>query len=97
MVGEILGRRVPRHASPAWLLRVAGRWQEVTAPLTGRPPDLTPEGAALITRYLACDSSRAQDELGYRVTPLRSVLEDTCAWMRRQGLLSGAVKESGEA
>ncbi|MEJ2534799.1 MAG: SDR family oxidoreductase [Gammaproteobacteria bacterium] len=89
MVGDILGKPVPRRASPAWLLRAAGRVQAAVAAVTGRAPDVTPEGAAMITRHLACDSSRAVDELGYRVTPVRALLEDTCAWMRREGLRTG--------
>lgn len=87
MAGDILGRKVPRRASPAWLLHAVARVYVAAAALSGREPDLTPEGAAMITRHIECDSSRAREELGYRFTPARQLLEDTCAWMRDKGML----------
>lgn len=88
MTGEILDRKVPGRASPAWLLRAAGRAYAMMAAVTGREPDLTPEGAAFITQHIECDSSRAVSDLGYRFTPVRQLLEDTCAWMRAEGMLT---------
>lgn len=87
MTGDILGKKVPRHASPGWLLRAAARVQQLKSALDGREPDLTPESAAMITRHLRCDSGKAQRELGYRFTPVRGLLEDTIAWLRERGLL----------
>lgn len=85
--GELLGRAVPRRASPAWQIRLAGRLAVLGAALTGREPVLTPEGAALVTHHVRCDSSRAQRELHYRFTPLRQLLQDSCDWLREEGLL----------
>lgn len=87
-VGEILGKPVPAKPSPTWLLAAVARLKVTVAALTGRAPDLTPEGVAMITRHLACDSTRAKADLGYETTPLRLLLEDTCAWMRKEGLLT---------
>jgi len=88
VTGEILRRKVPGRASPAWLLRAAARGQVIAAAFTGKEPDLTPEGAAMITRHMGCDSSRAVRELGYRFTPIDKLLDDTCAWLRKEGLLT---------
>ena len=55
--------------------------------LTRNAPDVTPEGAAMITRHINCDSSRAQRELAYGFTPVRDLLEDTCTWLRERGML----------
>ncbi len=55
--------------------------------ISGNEPDLTPEGVAMITRHISCDSSKARRELGYRFTPVRLLLEDTCEWMRSKGML----------
>ncbi len=87
-VGELLGREVPDKASPAWQLKLAARLAVIAAGVTGKAPDLTPEGAAMITRHIHCDSSRAQAKLGYRFTPIRALLRDTCDWMRREGMLT---------
>lgn len=88
MTGEILDRKVPQKATPAWALKAAGRAYTMLAAVTGREPDLTPEGAAFITHHITCDSSRARKELDYRLTPVRQLLEDTCEWMRNKGMLA---------
>ena len=87
IAGELLGQKVPAKASPGWLLRAVGRVNAIVASLTGREPDLTPEGAAMITSHMQCDSSRAIEELGYGFTPIRTLLEDSCNWLREKGLL----------
>jgi nucleoside-diphosphate-sugar epimerase len=87
MTGEILGKPVPKNASPAWLLKAVARFYVMLAAITNREPDMTPEGAAMITRHINCDSSRAMSELGYTYTPVRTLLEDTCNWLKREGLL----------
>jgi nucleoside-diphosphate-sugar epimerase len=87
LTGELLGRKVPRRASPAWLLHGAAKLYVLRAAIDGREPDVTPEAAAMITRHIRCDSGKAQRELGYRFTPIRSLLEDTIAWMREKNML----------
>jgi nucleoside-diphosphate-sugar epimerase len=87
MTGELLGRKVPRHASPAWLLKAVAQLHVLAAAFTGAEPDLTPEGAAMITQHIECDSSRAIKELGYRFVPVQQQLTDTCDWMRSKGML----------
>ena len=48
---------------------------------------MTPESAAMIAYQVACDSSKAQRELKYRFTPIRTLIEDTANWMTEKGLL----------
>lgn len=89
MTGELLGRKVPRRASPAWLLNAVAQLYRMRAALDGKEPDVTPEAAAMITRHIRCDSTKAQRELGYRFTPVDRLLEDTIVWMREKGMLRG--------
>lgn len=88
IAGDILGKKIPGKASPAWLLRAAGKIYVMIAAVTGKEPDVTPEGAAMITRHIHCDSTRAVEELGYGFTPVRELLEDTCRWMKDKGMLT---------
>jgi len=90
MTGEILGKSVPGKATPAWVLRGASRVYSALSLLTGKEPDLTPETAAMITRNLLCDSSRAQRELDYQFTDVRSLLQQTIDWMMNAGMLESA-------
>lgn len=87
MTGEVLGQPVPSRPTPAWLLRAAARTAAMWARVSGREPDLTPEGAAMVIARTRCDSSRAINELGYRFTPVRTLVQDTCDWLRAEGLL----------
>ena len=88
LAGELLDKPVPDKASPAWLLAGVARLSSAVAQFSGKAPDITPEGAAMICRHLHCDSSRARDALGYRFTPPRQLLADTIDWMRSEGLLT---------
>lgn len=87
IAGDLLDKPVPQRASPAWQLKLAGRAGAMASWFTGKAPDITPEGAAMITRHIHCDSSRAQTALGYRFTPVKTLLTDTCDWLRLRGML----------
>ena len=90
ITGDILSRKVPGKPTPAWVMKAAARVYSLWSMMTGREPDLTPESAAMITRSLLCDSSRAQRELDYRFTPVESLLRETIEWMRSAGMLGQA-------
>lgn len=87
-VGTALDRRTPRGATPAWVLMTYARLLNAISRITGREPDVTPEGAALTSHHLQVDSSKARRELDYVETPLDTLLADTMAWMRSEGMLS---------
>jgi nucleoside-diphosphate-sugar epimerase len=86
--GEVLGRRAPRRAAPAWIMKAWALAHTAFAALSGREPDITPESAAMVSYHMACDSEKARRELNYRFTPVRTLIEDTAEWMKRKGLLS---------
>jgi len=87
IAGKILGKPVPSRATPGWLLKAAARVKALAARITGEEPDITPESAMIIIHHLSCDSGRAERELGYRFTPVHTLLQDTIDWMRQTGML----------
>jgi dihydroflavonol-4-reductase len=89
-IGKRLGRKVPTRATPALLLKTYARAVELIAGLRGVQPTLTAEGAQFTCHHLRVDSSRAQRELDYRLTPLDALLDDTITWMRGNGMLRAA-------
>jgi nucleoside-diphosphate-sugar epimerase len=89
-IGAAQGKRTPRHATPGWLLRAVAQLYAGRARLSGKEPQVTPEGAALTSHKLRVDSSKARRELDYIETPLDVLLADTLAWMRDQGMLASA-------
>lgn len=87
-IGDRLGRRVPRRATPPFVLKALGHFNVARAAFTGSAPDLTPQSAVMISHHAACDSTLAQETLGYRTTPIDVLLDDTMDWMRKEGLLT---------
>ena len=96
-VGALLGRPVPKRPMPAPVLRLYARLQVLLSALTGREPKLTPESAEFTAHHLRVDSGKAIRELGYRETPIESLLADTLAWMRAEGMLRPTPGPRGAA
>jgi nucleoside-diphosphate-sugar epimerase len=86
-VGEVAGCRVPKRTLPAALFRIAARVAALPSAVTGREPELTPEGAAIVCASAKVVSTRAERELGYRPPPLRTPIADSHAWLEAEGLL----------
>lgn len=88
LIGEVTGEPVPKRPVPGWVLRAYARFAVGRAALTGRAPEATPEGVAMVLARPRMTSSKAIDELGYRPAPLRAMVEDSYHWLRSEGLLS---------
>lgn len=69
IVRALTGRPLPRRL-PAWLAAVAAAGDELLARWPGRPPRLTTGTLEILLRDWPLGSGRAQQDLGYRVTPL---------------------------
>jgi nucleoside-diphosphate-sugar epimerase len=74
---------------PALVLRAYARVLSMGSALTGREPEVTPEGIALTCNRVTQDSSLAQRELDYKPSTLQEMVTDCVAWMRADGLLNG--------
>jgi farnesol dehydrogenase len=81
------GIPAPRLKIPYAAARMVGRLQRWRAEWLGIEPELTDEVVRIYAHEWAYSSSRAEAELGYRVTPLGEGIARTVAWMREQGLL----------
>jgi len=80
-IGRLVGKPVPRKPLPAFVLKSVAFVNEVVSHVTGREPDITPEGAALVCERILTDCSKAVRELGYRPVPLETMLGDCWEWM----------------
>ncbi|KAA2284689.1 NAD-dependent epimerase/dehydratase family protein [Arenimonas fontis] len=87
-IGRQLGRRTPKRATPALVLKAWARVLDIVSRFTGEVPEITPAAAAFTCHQLRVDSSKAERMLGYRSTPLPQLLADTIAWLRAEGLVS---------
>lgn len=78
----------PGSTTPAWILKLAARVMQAGSMITGKEPRMTPEAAAMITGHMQCDSSKAENVLGYHQTPISELLSVTLQWLEEQSLLS---------
>ena len=88
IVGELLGRKVPKRAAPGFLLKTIGRINAVVTAVSGKEPDITPEVAALVCEHPYIESTKAKDELGFGAVGLRTMVEDSFNWLKQIGMLT---------
>ena len=88
IIAELLGKPVPKRILKPGLLRIIARMQILRAAITGKPPQLTPESVALSTRSIHCPSTKAQQELGFKIVPIKTMLQDCYEWL----VASGKIK-----
>lgn len=88
LIATTLGKKPPARSTPAALVKLLAQLKQWIARFTDVEPDLTPEGAAMVTHAMRVDISKAQRELGLQVTPLPELIADTVSWLRSQGLLA---------
>jgi len=69
-------------------LKIAASMMQLNSRMTGKEPRITPEAVAMITGHMHCDSSKAEQQLDYRQTPISELLKVTLEWLGQQGLLN---------
>ena len=76
---------VRRRRIPFWVAATIGRLQRWRARWFGTPPELTDGVVGVYRHEWAYSSRKAEQELGYRITPLADGLRRTVDWMRSGG------------
>ncbi len=84
-IGEVTGWRVPTRSLPSGLFRLAGRVNAGWSLVSGKQPVITPETAEIVVARARVISDCAQRELGYQVSPLRTMIEDCYSWLAAEG------------
>ena len=82
IIGRLTGKKTPKRPVPAFALKALGRINEWMSFVTKREPDITPESAALVTKRVFCDCSKAERELGFQRVGLEEMLADCYTWMK---------------
>ena len=84
------GASVKVKVLPAFVLKLLstlGHWGYL---LTGKRPNLTPEEAYFACEDIVASSARAEEELGYRIVPLKDSIAESVAYLREVGELPSA-------
>ena len=87
IIGEVSGCKVPSRSFPAFAFRSVARINVMLAAVLGYEPEITPEGVEMVSLDARVVSTRAEEELGYENVPLRTLIEDSHAWLQSQGLV----------
>jgi len=87
IIAELLGKPPPKRVLSPGLLRLIAAVQGLRAAITDRRPQLTPESVALSTRKISCPSLKAQQELSFKIVPIRTMLQDCYEWLVASGRL----------
>ncbi|MHB2020083.1 MAG: NAD-dependent epimerase/dehydratase family protein [Candidatus Xenobia bacterium] len=84
---RLLGKPVPTRVTPPPAIKAAAWVSQFMAERRGQVPELTPEAATLVSLKISCSAQRAQRDLGYRVVPLETMVEDSYKWLVDEGRL----------
>ncbi len=89
VIGEVFGKKTRQLTIPRSLSWVVARVAELWAALLRRPALLNREKRReMLARYWLCDTSRAREQLGFRVAhPLPAGVLSTLRWYRDNGWL----------
>lgn len=88
LVGEIsrlVGKPAPTREMPAALLKLVAAVGDFVSGFTGQEPAITPEMAEGLGGSITVTSEKAQHDLGYKVVPLRAMVQDCYDWMVAEG------------
>jgi len=87
LIADQLDVELKAKVMPSLLLKLVARIGSALALFTGKPPEITPEMAALMCAHTRCDTDRAERVLAYKRVAVRTCVEDSIAWLRSEGLL----------
>lgn len=91
LVQQVTGVRPPRITSPIWLAKVGVPFVGAVARVTRAEPIYTFESLAALESNSRFDTSKAQRELGYVVTPSEETIRDLYECFARRGVLPAEV------
>jgi nucleoside-diphosphate-sugar epimerase len=86
-IAQQLKIQVRARQVPAPMLKTVARIKDWWSHIDGQRPDITPDEAAFVCARQLCDSSKAINELDYRVTPFEELLTDTIEWARSKDMI----------
>ncbi|HRQ49306.1 MAG TPA: hypothetical protein PLR74_02140, partial [Agriterribacter sp.] len=83
LIKKYSGIEKPLRHVPFFLLNALSHAMLWNAKITGKYPMITPDWVAKYKYHWALDSSKAVNELGYRIRPLEEGIKETVAWVKQ--------------
>jgi len=82
LLSEWKGKKLPIVSMPMSLILSIAKMQKFRADTFGRPPLFTPSWVRRYNYNWKVSSQKAQQELGYHITPFREALSETVTWLK---------------
>ena len=87
LIFSAVGAPVPTMNVPLPVLRGAAHVMDALSRLTHKEPAITPDAITLMAKPTFTHAQKAQDELGFQVVPLDTMVKDSYDWLIAEGLL----------
>lgn len=87
LIAESIGVKSPKRVMPPWFTVFYGRLSEFNSNFTKKKPGLNPGQARYMSVFPKYDSSKAIQELGFEIIPLKKMIEDARDWYIANGYL----------
>lgn len=84
-MATVMNRPRPKFVLPNWLAETAGRCGDIVAKLRKEEPQVNSAATQMGQLFHWCDSTKAEQELGYRRQPVGIALDDAWAWFQQHG------------
>lgn len=88
LIAESIDAKPPKTVFPRWILVTYARFCEFASRFTKKAPELNPGMARYMSVFPKYDSSKAQKELGFKIIPLKKMVEDARDWYIENGFFS---------
>lgn len=82
-MAAVMKRPRPKFVLPDWMAQAAGRCGDVAAKLLKEEPQVNSAATRMGQLFHWCNSSKAEQELGYQRQPFSIALEDAWAWFKQ--------------
>ncbi len=86
-VAEVVGVRAPKLKAPTILVKSAAKIFDLISSVTGKKPLISSDLIASIGINFWFSSEKAEQELGYKITPLKEAVKKTYEWYKEEGLI----------
>ena len=84
-MASVMDRPQPKFVLPNWLAETGGRFGDLAAKFLKNEPQVNSAASRMGQLFHWCDSSKSQKELGYKLQPVNTALEDAWKWFQLHG------------
>lgn len=86
-IEKLLGKKLSTHVQSKYVLKFLTAVLMAKSKIDGKEPLLTPAKYKRAVGSIACNYDRAMRDLHYHASPLKTMIEDSYVWLKKENLL----------